>query len=40
LTLSGNLADVFSRVLATGNDQPVSGRTRTGSVWVEQITIA
>lgn len=40
LTLSGNLADVFARVLAIGNDQPASGRVRTGSVWVERITIA
>lgn len=40
LTLSGNLADVFASVLAIGNDQAAVGRLRTGSVWVEQITIA
>lgn len=39
-TLSGNLLDVFARVLAIGNDQPMTGRVRTGSVWVEQLTIA
>jgi PmbA protein len=40
LTLSGNLADVFSRLLAIGSDQPMTGRVRTGSVLVEQIAIA
>jgi PmbA protein len=39
-TIAGNLRDVFKSILAVGNDVDLRGNTRTGSILIEQLTVA
>ena len=39
-TVAGNLRDMFKSVLAVGNDVDYRGNTRTGSIFIEELTIA
>lgn len=40
ITIAGNLRDMFHNLLAIGNDVDLRGSTRTGSILIEQMTIA
>ncbi len=40
ITIAGNLRDMFRQIVAVGNDVLVQGSRRTGSILVEQMTIA
>lgn len=39
-TVAGNLRDMFKNMVAVGNDVDLRGNTRTGSILLEQLTIA
>ena len=39
-TVAGNLRDMFKTLVAVGNDVDLRGNTRTGSILVEEMTIA
>lgn len=40
ITVAGNMREMFKGILAVGNDVDIRGNTRTGSVLIEQMTIA
>jgi PmbA protein len=40
ITIAGNLRDMYRRILAIGNDTDVRGNIRTGSILIEEMTIA
>lgn len=40
ITIAGNLVDMFQQIVAVGNDIELRGSTRTGSIMLEQMTIA
>ena len=40
ITIAGNLRDIYRRIVAVGNDVDARGGIRTGSVLVEEMTIA
>ena len=40
VTIAGNLADLYQRIIAVGNDQDTRGRIRCGSLLVDEMTIA
>jgi PmbA protein len=40
ITIAGNLRDMYRRILAVGSDVDLRGSIRTGSVLVEEMTIA
>lgn len=40
ITIAGNLKDMFKRIVATGNDVDYRGNIRTGSILIEQMSIA
>lgn len=40
ITIAGNLKDIYRQIVAVGNDVDARGGIRTGSVLVEQMTIA
>jgi PmbA protein len=40
ITVAGNLKDMFRHIVEVGNDVDVRGNTRTGSVLIEEMTIA
>jgi PmbA protein len=40
ITIAGNLTDMFQKIVAVGNDIDMRGSTRTGSIMIEQMTIA
>ena len=40
VTIAGNLRDMFSRIVAVGNDLELRGNIRTGSVLIERMTVA
>jgi PmbA protein len=40
ITIAGNLKDMFRHIVAVGNDVDYRGNTRTGSILVEQMSIA
>ena len=40
ITIAGNLRDMFRQVVAIGNDVDLRGNIRSGSVLIEQMTIA
>jgi PmbA protein len=40
LTIAGNLKDMYSRLVAVGNDVDARGSIRTGSILVDEMTIA
>ena len=39
-TIAGNLRDMLKNLVAVGNDVDLRGNTRTGSLLLEQMTIA
>jgi PmbA protein len=39
-TIAGNLRDMLKTLVAVGNDVDLRGNTRTGSIMLEQLTIA
>jgi PmbA protein len=40
ITIAGNLKDMFKNIVAVGNDVDCRGNTRTGSILIEQMSIA
>ena len=40
ITIAGNLKTMFKNIVAIGNDVDTRGNTRTGSILVEQMSIA
>ena len=40
ITIAGNLKDMFKNIVAIGNDVDYRGNTRTGSILIEQMSIA
>ena len=40
ITVAGNLKDMFMHIVEVGNDVDMRGNTRTGSVLIEEMTIA
>jgi PmbA protein len=40
VTIAGNLRDLYSKIVAVGNDQDLRGGIRCGSVLVDEMTIA
>ena len=40
ITIAGNLSDMFRQIVAVGNDVDTRGNIRTGSIMIEQMTIA
>jgi PmbA protein len=40
ITVAGNLKDMFMQIVEVGNDVDLRGNTRTGSVLIEEMTIA
>jgi PmbA protein len=40
ITIAGNLADMFRNVVAVGGDVDARGSIRTGSILLEQMTVA
>jgi len=40
ITIAGNLKDLYKRIVAIGTDVDLRGALRTGSVLVEEMTIA
>jgi len=40
ITIAGNLRDMFMHIREIGNDVDLRGNIRTGSIWVDAITIA
>lgn len=40
ITIAGNLTDMFQQIIAVGNDIDTRGSTRTGSIMIEQMTVA
>ncbi|WP_394754228.1 metalloprotease PmbA [Crenothrix sp.] len=40
ITIAGNLKDMFKHIVAVGNDVDYRGNTRTGSILIEQMSIA
>ncbi|PHS73752.1 MAG: metalloprotease PmbA [Cycloclasticus sp.] len=40
VTIAGNLKDMFQSIVAVGNDVDLRGNTRTGSILIEEMTLA
>jgi PmbA protein len=40
ITIAGNLKDLFLKVVDVGDDVDLRGGTRTGSILIEEMTIA
>jgi PmbA protein len=40
VTISGHLQDIFKNIIAVGNDVDTRGNTQTGSIWVDNMTVA
>ncbi|SJM90262.1 hypothetical protein CRENPOLYSF2_1560002 [Crenothrix polyspora] len=40
ITIAGNLKDMFKHIVAVGNDVDCRGNTQTGSILIEQMSIA
>jgi PmbA protein len=40
ITVAGNLRDMFQAVIEVGNDRDLRGNVRTGSILIEQMTVA
>lgn len=40
ITIASNLKDMFAHVVDIGNDVDTRGNIRTGSIWIEEMTIA
>lgn len=40
ITIAGNLRDMYRGIVAVGSDVDVRGNIRTGSIWIDGVTIA
>lgn len=40
ITIAGNLRDMYQGLVAVGNDVDLRGNVRTGSIWINQMTVA
>jgi len=40
ITIAGNMKDMFRQLIAVGNDNDIPGSVKTGSWWIENMTIA
>ncbi|WP_456404104.1 metalloprotease PmbA [Thiolapillus sp.] len=40
ITIAGNMKDMFQQLVAVGNDNHIPGSVKTGSWWIENMTIA
>lgn len=40
ITIAGNLKEIFKNIIAIGNDVDHRGNTHTGSIWLQDMTIA
>jgi PmbA protein len=40
ITIAGNLRDMYMKILAVGNDVDLRGNIRTGSILIEEMTVA
>ncbi|MEE9352625.1 MAG: metallopeptidase TldD-related protein, partial [Thiotrichaceae bacterium] len=40
ITIAGNLKDMYQHIVAIGNDIDYQGNTRTGSILIEEMTVA
>ncbi|WP_456418260.1 metalloprotease PmbA [Thiolapillus sp.] len=40
ITIAGNMKDMFRQLVAVGSDDDIPGSVRTGSWWIENMTIA
>lgn len=40
ITIAGNLKDMFKHIVAVGNDVLIQGSRQTGSIWIDNMTIA
>ena len=40
ITIAGNLKDIFRQIVAVGADEIVRGTKQTGSILIENMTIA
>lgn len=40
ITIAGNLKDMFNGIVAIGNDVDHRGNTHTGSIWLNEMTVA
>ncbi|MGZ8245892.1 metalloprotease PmbA [Methylomagnum sp.] len=40
ITIAGNLREMYFGIQAVGNDVDLRGNTRTGSVWIDRMTVA
>jgi len=40
ITIAGNLRDMYGHIVAIGNDTDLRGGIRTGSVLIEELTLA
>jgi len=40
ITIAGNMKDMFRQLVAVGNDNDIPGSIRTGSWWIENMTVA
>jgi len=40
ITVAGNLLEMYMQIIAVGNDVDTRGNTRTGSVLIENMTVA
>lgn len=40
ITIAGNLRDMYRGIVAVGSDVDIRGNIRTGSIWIDSVTIA
>ncbi len=40
ITIAGNLKDMYKNIVSVGNDVDLRGNIRTGSILIEQMSIA
>ncbi len=40
ITIAGNLAEMFRQIVATGKDIDTRGNIQSGSIWIENMTVA
>ena len=40
ITIAGNLREIFNNIVAVGNDVDLRGNIRTGSILIEEMTVA
>ncbi|NNE38442.1 MAG: metalloprotease PmbA, partial [Gammaproteobacteria bacterium] len=40
ITIAGNLAEMYMHIVTTGNDTDTRGNIQSGSIWIENMTVA